>query len=113
MGNLSSQASKQANVCLNVVAKYLTEKHGYVLKNYEPTEINYESLLQLDYDVKTIIQFGDLYLFSLAHDTLEQTLETNCIIEPFIRQICTDVGILHRTKNDKLDKLFFVDDSFE
>jgi hypothetical protein len=88
------------NLCLNVVAKYLTEKYGYTLKYYAPTEYNYEQLLKADYSFKNIIQFGDLYLFSLTTDTLD------CIIEPFIRQICKDVfagtEILDPTRDDKL-----------
>ena len=91
MGNLSTAFSKKTDVCLQVVAQHLVEKFNHKIKYFKPTEQNYDVLLQQPYELKTIWKFGDVYLFCLHQDEVEQMKETNCIIAPFIRQLCGDL----------------------
>jgi hypothetical protein len=91
MGNLSTTFSKQTDICLQVVAKHLVDKFHHKVKYFEPTEQNYDLMLQQKYELQTIWKFGDVYLFCLHQDELEHMKETNCIIAPFIRQLCGDI----------------------
>jgi hypothetical protein len=85
MGNLNHKSS--FDTCFYAFIKHLVKDHNYKLLKYKATLENYEKILHLNNINKTIIRYGDLYMFKLDHEEQNSIPLNNCLLEPFLRQL--------------------------
>lgn len=88
MGNLTTKEAS-ADVCLNYFVRYLQEKQNYVLQSFPATSEGLLQLVRANISATTILQFGDLYFFRLTKSGIERARAEDCMLEPFIIQLCS------------------------
>ena len=112
MGNITKKEIN-ADVCLHFFINHLIEKHYYrLMDKLEPTVENIEVIIRKSFLQNQIIQYGDMYFFRLENETKERLAAENCLIAPFVYQIC-DSEALDRdsavqqlmTRGDRIPKL--------
>ena len=104
MGNLTDKESS-ANVCLHFFIKHLVDKHGYrLMDKFDATIENFELLLTKHFERNQILQFGDLYLFTLANETGKRLETENCLLSPFISRICSSAALEYTSALNNLSE---------
>jgi len=95
MGAITSKDITHVDECFARFLKHLIEKYDYQMVKYKPTEHDIFSFIdQEGVTDKTVIKFGDAYIFHAAKETLEQMKANSCLSEPFFEQICDSPGTL-------------------
>jgi hypothetical protein len=82
--------ASSADVCFTTFIRTLVDKYGYQLRKYTTSTDDFYTMLQAPFGPKTLIQFGKFYLFRLAHETALDMVKNDCMIFPFLKQLCDE-----------------------
>jgi hypothetical protein len=88
---MQSQSLEELNVgdtCFIAFIQELIRDHNYSLKEFKNTNEDFNKMITTQLLPRSLLKFGELYMFRLDKETALKFYRNNCLILPFLKQFC-------------------------